>query len=297
MKINWHKIVLYISLLFLLLALYRANYLTIPTFNSYSKLILSFILLFLGFVLSSNNWKDILEHSFNKKIQYKDAIVSNGLSIFTKYIPGKVMVILGRALFISNKYNISLKTTSLASLQTQVLMLWLGFLISFFLFFYIDLNIAYKLSAIVFLLMFSLFLFYDRVNKLISKLVFKISKKEINIPVIGFNKLFKILPSFILNWTCWSVGFYLFTGSIYQGSLNPMIILSFPLAATFAIIAIIAPGGLGVREGILTFSLIALGLDKTSAITIATASRLWFLLGECFIFVLSLILNKKKHEK
>ncbi len=103
-------------MVFLAVALYRAEYLKIPEINSYFFMGVSILFLLLGILVLNLNWKNILKQSFNLNISYKDAVVSNGLSIFTKYIPGKVLVIMGRALYISKKYNCSLKNTTVASL-------------------------------------------------------------------------------------------------------------------------------------------------------------------------------------
>ena len=48
-----------------------------------------------------------------------------------------------------------------------------------------------------------------------------------------------------------------------------------------------------MREGILTGFLTIAGLDLPLATTIAVASRLWFMMGEFFIFSLALILEKR----
>ena len=78
--------------------------------------------LFFGMILQGENWFVSL-NALGYKIQRKDALVSSGLSIFMKYVPGKVMVIVGRASFISNKYKIKLVKTSSASFLDQILTL------------------------------------------------------------------------------------------------------------------------------------------------------------------------------
>ena len=55
--------------------------------------------------------------------------------------------------------------------------------------------------------------------------------------------------------------------------------------------AIIVPGGLGVRESILTGYLNLAGLPISEAATISISARLWFLIGEIFFFVTAYVLN------
>lgn len=62
---------------------------------------------------------------------------------------------------------------------------------------------------------------------------------------------------------------------------------AFPLSVCFGIIAIILPGGLGLREGIIIGYLVLAGLDTEQATTISFLNRLWFIAGELFIFLLA----------
>jgi len=60
--------------------------------------------------------------------------------------------------------------------------------------------------------------------------------------------------------------------------------------------ALIAPGGLGAREGVMIGYLIFAGIPAIEATTIAVVSRLWFLLGEIFIFILGWSLHKTSNR-
>jgi len=57
-------------------------------------------------------------------------------------------------------------------------------------------------------------------------------------------------------------------------------------------IAIILPGGLGMREGLLSLTLIAAGLASDFSVTVSVSSRLWYLIGEGFIFFTGLIISR-----
>jgi uncharacterized membrane protein YbhN (UPF0104 family) len=256
-------------------------------------LIPSLLFLFLGFIMMCENWRIVLKHDKVVLLTTKEGIISNGLSIFAKYIPGKLMTVLSRALYIEKKYNIPLKKVSFESLKTQLLSLWVGLLIGSVIFFVIKLNIWIKLVAIVFLLAFFLFLFSYKLRNLIIytfKLVFK---KDLNYPVLNLKDSLQVFPSFFLNWLAWCLGYYLLCLSIIDYTIPITVGLSFALASVIAILTLIAPGGIGVREAVLTSVLIAYGVDKQDAITLSIVSRLWFLIGEVFIFSLAMILNLK----
>ena len=57
------------------------------------------------------------------------------------------------------------------------------------------------------------------------------------------------------------------------------------------IVTIDPAGGIGVREGLIASCLVMTGLSVTEAATISVASRLWFLIGEIFIFISGWIVN------
>ena len=86
---KYFNIFLYVSLVFLLVSLYRANYLKVPHIYSYGRLFISLALLFTGFVLEALCWKKALDH-YGFTTTYRNAVTSTGLSIFGKYIPGKI---------------------------------------------------------------------------------------------------------------------------------------------------------------------------------------------------------------
>ena len=60
---NGFRYIFYASLLFLLVALIRADYLVIPVIHDYLQLSLSLLLLFLGFLLNSISWGQMVRQA------------------------------------------------------------------------------------------------------------------------------------------------------------------------------------------------------------------------------------------
>lgn len=247
--------------------------------------------MFFGFFSMCYNWKVVLSFDKVAFISIKDSVISNGLSIFTKYIPGKLMVVLARAMYISKKYNQPLKTLSIISFKTQMISIWSGLLVGYLVVLNINLSLKTILPGLVFFLLFSVFLFSTQIKKAIQYLIKKVSKKNIDYPILNLHSALTVLPGFILNWVLWCGAFYFLIIAMVPYSVPCFAGFSFALAGTLAIIAIIAPGGLGVREGLLLFCLLGFGIQRQDAVTISVASRLWFLIGEAFIFILALFLN------
>ena len=100
-----------------------------------------------------------------------------------------------------------------------------------------------------------------------------------------------IIPFFFFTWIFWCIGFYFFVSSIVDDVIFPYIGLGFSLATTLGVVAVIAPGGIGVREGVLVGFLTLSGMTVENATTVSVASRLWYLCGEIFIFLLGYFIH------
>jgi glycosyltransferase 2 family protein len=285
-------IFIYVSIVFLTLALIKADYLSVPEIKNAKTLILSIILLFSGFLVNGLSWGKLLKNNY-KQIKTSDAISSVGLSIFGKYIPGKLWVILGRSEIISKKYNLPRKDIASLSLIAQFITIWFGLILGAFGLILTNNFNSYSLIIIIFLSLLTLMIFTNLFQKSYNYISKKLLKREFVLPHFSLNKIINVLPLNLLNWLFWCVGFYFMAASLVDYNLTFNTAWLFALSASLGIIAVIAPGGLGIREGIIVAFLTMLKLPIEDATTIAVTSRLWFLIGEIFIFVVSLILNKK----
>jgi len=241
------------------------------------------------------NWKVVLrQHGI--LINNIHAIKSIGLSIFAKYIPGKIMMILGRSEYVSKFYKIGRKKTAIISFETQIISIWVGLSLGILGIVFNKNILMNRLSYIVILfwLSLSLLIISAFARHSIEKLSKLILKKTISIPQLSFKSLIFVLPYFILNWALWCLGFLFLCFALSPQSTIPASAgFLFSLAASLSILAIIAPGGIGVREGLLSLFLTQIGLSIELSTSISLASRLWFLIGEIFIFVFALIINPK----
>jgi len=287
------NILLYLSLIFLLIFLYKSNYLNVKGLKfNYLYLILSLVFLWTGFYLSTVSWWFVLK-KHKIIVSKKLALSSHGLSVFAKYIPGKIWVILGRGVKVAGeKY--SAKTCTYASLKEQLLYVWLGLLISIIPLFIYRKTDLFLLGVFVIFIGITFFNFSDKVRIFIIKAVKKVFKKELDIPHISFKESLNILVYIFFYWIAWIIAFWLFSLSIYpETSIN--IGFVFPLSVTLGLLAVIVPGGIGVREGIMATFMILMGIPVETATTISVISRLWFISGELFIFLLALVFNKKNN--
>lgn len=281
----------YISFIFLAIALLRADYLRMPEIVSYPNLIIALLLAFGGFISQSFSWGKTLElHGIKAKTS--EYIASSGLSIFGKYIPGKIWIILGRAGYIATKTGASEKDLGIISLECQFLSLWVGILAGMPLLFAYEVFSMWRWLAVAFWLGLTMVLFTDFFSSMVEMIFDKVLKMNFEIPRLKVGETIKVLPLFLLTWLLWGFGFYFFASALVLGSPGIFSAFGFILSATLGIVAIIAPGGLGVREGLLIPFLVLMGLSNDSAGTVAISSRLWFLISEGLFFITGFVLDR-----
>jgi hypothetical protein len=292
---NWYKILIYISLFSVLIFIINSDFFFIPEVKSIKYLIISLFLLFGGFLLDGFNWGFILRNKKSKEIKYEDAIISHGLTIFGKYIPGKIWIIIGRAGYISSKYNLNIKYISLISFEAQLLSLWSGIIISSIMLLSITESDYFLLLTLLTILLFialTIYIFTDFFHTIYTNIISKFFKlsNPFNKQSIKLNNLL----GFFATWIMWSLSFFFLEKSLFDKEIQLLTGLGFVFAANIGLVSLIFPGGIGIREGILITILLSFKFSLAEATSISLVSRIWFLSGEIFIFLTSVILQKLK---
>jgi glycosyltransferase 2 family protein len=288
-----YKYFIYISVLCLIFVLYKADFLQIPKFHNLTYLFLSLVLLLLGYIVEVVVWKNILISS-GFSVTFKNCFIANGLSIFSKYIPGKVWILVGRAAYIAKSENQSLSKLSYISFKMQIIASWTGLILGVIGLFFFEGALIWGWLILFLWIFLSVIMFSRRAHNVMQYILNKILKKNLVLPIVSAKNIIKLSPWFFLNWLLWSLGFYFLSVCLFESNIHWGIGLGFPLATTLGVLSFFAPGGLGAREGVLIGFLSFAGLSITEATTIAVVSRLWFLSGEAIFFISSLILNSKK---
>ena len=288
---KYFKIFVYSSLIFLGWYLWHHGLLKIPRIRSYSLLSLSALPLLAGFLGSSLAWSKILNKS-GFSIQFAESIASMGLSIFGKYIPGKVWMIVGRAAYAAERRQYPISSLSVISLNDQCISLWTGLLMGTLGLFAIDSLHLYKWPVLTSWLTLSLIIFIPQVRGVVEKCFRLFLRKRISLPTLKVKETAAIIPWFFGYWTLWSTAFYLLVSGLFDPNPSCALGLAFPLAGSLGIMALIAPGGLGIREGVMAAYLNSAGIPLADAAAISIASRLWFLIGEAAFFLLGIFAHR-----
>jgi uncharacterized membrane protein YbhN (UPF0104 family) len=247
--------------------------------------------LWLGFGLSGISWWNIL-NKHKVVVSVNQAIISHGLAVFTKYIPGKIWSIIGRAGYIA-RLSYPLKTTAFFSLKEQVIYIWEGLIISVIPMLIIYGFSLYVLLVVILSVFITFLLFFRSFHDWFIKIFWKITKRELDVPFLKFTVSIKIIYFVFLYWVVWLFAFYLFVISFYENA-NIHVAFAFSLSVTVGLLAIIFPAGLGVREGVMGSYLIMTGIPLEISTVIVVYARIWFFSGEVFIFTLALLLRLVK---
>ena len=219
----------------------------------------------------------------------KDAIVASGLSVFAKYIPGKIMIVLSRSAYLNKQLDLPLKEIGILSLFSQLLNLLVGGVIGLFCFRFWELNPLLVVGFVMCLILL-FFVCFSPVFSVVSSFFFKkVLKKTLTIPKVSFKEFLPISFWFFLFWFCYAIGFWLLCVGVSETPLSLNDALFFPSSMVAGVLALFAPGGLGVREGVLAYFLTSLEWSRSEIIGLTITTRLWFLIGEVLFFLTALL--------
>jgi uncharacterized membrane protein YbhN (UPF0104 family) len=98
---------------------------------------------------------------------------------------------------------------------------------------------------------------------------------------LSYPQLLRYLGLYVINWLLFGVALYVFIRSFYPLELSSILYLTgaFSFASMMGIVAVFAPSGLGVREGILALFLNQV-MPTPVALVAAVASRIWLTIVE-----------------
>ncbi len=204
-------------------------------------------------------------------------------SQFGKYLPGKVWLLLGRFYFYESKgksrrgISIALYLETVTVIMAAGLIFVVALILSKEGLFYSGKQIWWLILLFV-----SAFIFlHPRVlQKILSWLLIQFKREPISLS-ISYPDVLWILFVCIMAWVVGGVGFYLFVDSIFPVSPHQILFLTGALAfsSILGLIAIFAPSGLGVREGVLVY-LLSLVMPESVAVIISILTRIWMTLIE-----------------
>lgn len=226
-------------------------------------------------------------------IPYFDAVTAYLYSILGKYIPGKVFMLAARIPSYERNGVKGRKVAVCFLLENVCTLLGAAFLFIISLFFFPNeiLN-EYKWLTLGLILLFFVCI-NPRIINFFLKIVERLTKKEDMVIPISYIQMIRVVILFILNWLIVGIGFYMLVCSIYPIPLTELLYVGgiYGLSAIIGILAIFAPSGIGVREGIIVMGL-TLVLPSEYAIIISVISRLWTTIAELILIFIAFTITK-----
>lgn len=282
--------------MFLAVALYKADYLAVPRIHSAAALAASVACLLAGSFADTLSWRSILSRS-GFPAGFVECLAAVGLSSFAKYIPGKVWAAMGRAAFVSERRRYSLAHLTSVSFTWQLTVLWFGLLFGAAGLVLLRASLVWGLITAAMWGTLTAIIFSNAAQAVAARAYKKLRSRPIEFPRTPPSGILLSAPWFLALWLVYSAGFHLLVAGLTPAHISPATGLGFPLALTAGLLAFIAPGGLGVREGVLVGYLVLAGLPVAEATAVSIAARLWFLAGEVITFLLGFAVSSALSKK
>lgn len=283
----------YSSVVLAIVYLFSNGLISFDKFKINSDFIVSIVFLVSGFIIYALSLYTVLK-SQKVDTRFMICFTSLGSTIFSKYIPGKVAMIYAIAYKLkTGAKDISVAMLAYGTLLFQLLIIISGLIAGVFSVIQIGgISPSIKYLSIVFILSSLILVNSNKFFAIFSRTASKLLKKELVFSSVTKPYIIKILIVSLLFWLLWGSGLFFFIRSLgFELNDQSALIFLYPFSICIGIIAILSPGGIGVREGILAGFIISLGNSVSVAAEISVLSRMWFFLGEIFIFLISLMIS------
>ncbi len=240
-----------------------------------SLLVLSMVVLAAWMVGQASIWH-FLTVASGTGIAFPKALAAWFYSQLGKYLPGKVFLYLGRLHFylreggsagpVSLAFGVEMVGSFAASIITV--------LVSVLTLDVAGLN-AYRPWLVVGLVAL-LVILHPRVLSRVITLAARIIRRRPFPVTVGYLQMLRFIGLYVLNWVVFGAALFLFIRSFYPIDASSILFLAgaFSFASMIGILAVFAPSGLGVREGILALFLRQV-MPTSVALVASIAARIW----------------------
>ena len=234
-------------------------------------------------------------------IPFKETVETWFYSQLGKYLPGKVWLFLSRLYFYASRGKPKNLVTVALYFETVTLVMAAGliFLVSLFSFKEVQL-FDFGISSLWLIPCFVLafFFLHPKVLRItLNRILASLKRGPVSIS-ISYVEILGVLGVCLLSWVVGGIGFYFFVDSVFTVSSQQVLLLTGALAisSTLGLVALFAPSGLGVREGVLVYFLSAI-MPSPVAVILSVLTRLWMTFIEIgLIGVVYLVDQLKKRE-
>ncbi len=260
-----------------------------------ASLIISYFLLLVNFVLFVLGWQQIIL-KLGGDISFRKAFWVLAASQTAKYVPGGIWFALGRIQMgkspatRSEIIAVSLIIETALTMLVGIILFGVGVVVSRA---QTGVNIVFLLLALV---IFALLMYPSVITTLLNAAL-KISKRSPVVITISYPSILGISTYFFGLWAFQILGFYFLINAICPLTIS----LIFRLTAVYTLswmagfLVLLAPSGLGVREGVMTLMLSPV-LPAPLAVAISLISRGWITIFEIIVFLVGFVIRKRNQD-
>jgi uncharacterized membrane protein YbhN (UPF0104 family) len=257
--------------------------------------IVSFLFLFAYFLLLTQGWSRIVAE-LDGTLPYRKALYIMSTSQIAKYLPGGIWYTLGRV-YLGKTAKIR-EEIGLLSVIFETFLLMLTDLVIFLVAinFLGSKTVLSPMLSVIFIVIILVLLYPPLLNALLNIALKLLRRPRVTLKVKYINIL-KLSAYFFAVWICQIAGFYALINSIYPltPAQIPSITAAYTLSWITGFIVLFAPGGLGVREGMMSI-LLAPVLPSPLAIVISFITRIWITFFELVMFFIGLATKRQDRK-
>jgi len=134
-------------------------------------------------------------------------------------------------------------------------------------------------------------------EKTVNVVLLRIKKCPVEIR-LNFRQIVELFLYYIFFWCIYGLSFGILASAFIETNIRSLLIFSgiYVFSVVVGVVSVISPGGLGVREGVLSVLLSAY-MPTHTAIYISIVSRIWFTLVELGMVLFFLLWRKQKSMK
>jgi uncharacterized membrane protein YbhN (UPF0104 family) len=261
-----------------------------------SLVIISFVALAIYFMIYGRSWQVIMR-DLNAPILFSQSIWMIATTQVGKYLPGKVWYIVGR-IYVGKQAEIDGKKLTLSMvLETCLVYVTGGIVFSLTTFIAGNYSLTWLIISTM-LTIAAIIVIHPRILVRISNFFLRILKKPTVRLTLTYRQISRISLYFFGIWIAQIAGFYFLIKAIYPIPVRSIFNLAsaYSLAWISGSLAVFAPGGLGVREGMMALLLSSI-LPIPLPIAISFISRVWITIFEAVVFFVGLIIQRRTAAK
>ncbi len=221
------------------------------------------------------------------------------ISQLGKYIPGKVWVLVGRLYLLPGKENkVALGCSIIVEMVLVNVTGFFLFLCSLFLWDQQTRGVGRDAIAMGGLLVLALMLLNPRaLERIVNTVLNWLGRNTIEIR-LKLTDMAGLFIYYIFCWILYGFSFAILASAFTEMSLARVVVFSgiYVISVVIGFVTLIAPSGLGVREGVL-FMLLSRYMDAPLATYLSVVSRIWFTAVELAIVAFLLFGLKHAHGK